>query len=104
VRRPAYMHSFALTERYVVLVEFPFVVNPLSLALSGRPFIENYRWEPQRGTVFNVVDRRDGSLRARVGGPAFFAFHHVNAFEDGEQLSIDVCAYPDASVVQALYL
>jgi carotenoid cleavage dioxygenase-like enzyme len=98
------MHSFALTERYVVLVEFPLVVNPPRLALSGRPFIENYRWEPERGTSFLVIDRQDGSVRARVAGPAFFAFHHVNAFEDGEQLVIDMAAYEDASIVQALYL
>jgi carotenoid cleavage dioxygenase-like enzyme len=104
VRKPAYMHSFALTERYVVLVEFPFLVSPPALALSGRPFIENYRWEPERGTTFLVIDRRDGSLRARVAGPACFAFHHVNAFEDGEQLAIDICTYPDPSIVEALYL
>jgi carotenoid cleavage dioxygenase-like enzyme len=104
VRRPSYMHSFAITERYAVLVEFPLVVNPPMLALSGRPFIENYRWEPARGTTFTVVDRRDGTIRARAGAPAFFSFHHVNAFEDGEQLVVDLCAYEDASIVQALYL
>jgi carotenoid cleavage dioxygenase-like enzyme len=104
VRKPAYMHSFALTERYLVLVEFPFVVNPPALALSGRPFIENYKWEPERGTTFLVIDRRDGTIRSRVAGPPFFAFHHVNAFEDGAELMIDMCAFDDASIVQSLYL
>src|SRR5258708_29096977 len=46
VSEPAYMHSFALTDRWLVLAEFPFVVNPLALALSGRPYIENYRSKP----------------------------------------------------------
>ena len=104
VRNPSYMHSFALTERYVVLVEFPLVVSALRLAVSGRPFIENYRWEPERGTTFHVIDRRDGSLRARVAGPPFFAFHHVNAFENAGELVIDLCAYEDASLIEALYL
>ncbi len=104
VGRPAYMHSFALTERYIVLAEFPLVVNPARLALSGRPFIENYAWEPDRGTNFLVIDRSDGSVRARVEGPALFCFHHVNAFEDGEQLVLDLCAYDDPSIVQSLYL
>src|SRR3982074_285910 len=49
-RRPAYIHSFALTERFVVLAEFPYVVDPLRLAFGNRPFIENYRWAPDRGT------------------------------------------------------
>src|SRR5688500_1158697 len=81
VDRPAYMHSFALTERYAVLTEWPLTVNPMKLALSGRPFIENYAWDPARGTRYTVIDRADGSVRARAEGPARFAFHHVNAFE-----------------------
>jgi len=28
-KRPSYMHSFALSERYVILMEFPLAVNPL---------------------------------------------------------------------------
>ena len=30
-RKPAYMHSFGMTERYLILAEFPLVVNPLTL-------------------------------------------------------------------------
>jgi carotenoid cleavage dioxygenase-like enzyme len=103
VREPAYMHSFGITERYVVLAEFPLVVNPLRLALSGRPFIENYRWRPERGTRFNVIDSHDGSLRATVHAEPFFAFHHVNAFEDGDALVVDLACYDDPTVIDALY-
>src|SRR3954447_11198042 len=60
VRRPAYMHSFGLTPRWLVLAEFPYVVNPPSLALSGRPYIENYRWKPELGTWFHLFDRVTG--------------------------------------------
>lgn len=104
VRRPSYMHSFALTERYVVLAEWPLTVDPPRLAFSGRPFIENYRWRPEDGTRWLVVDRRDGSVRARAQGPACFGFHHVNAFEQGDELVVDVCTYDDASIIDALYL
>lgn len=105
VREPAYMHSFGLTARHLVLVEFPLVVNPLALALSGRPYIENYRWKPELGTRFTLIDRATG----RPDGPtlqteACFSFHHVNAFEDGEEVIVDLCAYPDATIVGDLYL
>src|SRR5262249_5658973 len=33
--RPGYLHSFAITERYAILLVFPFVVNPLALLLRG---------------------------------------------------------------------
>jgi beta,beta-carotene 9',10'-dioxygenase len=105
VERPAYMHSFGMTERYVVLAEFPLVVNPLRLALSGMPFIENYRWEPERGTRFLVVDRESGELRATCEAEPFFAFHHVNAFERGDgELVVDVCAYEDTQIIEGYYL
>jgi carotenoid cleavage dioxygenase-like enzyme len=102
VSRPAYMHSFAVTERYVALVEFPFTAVPLAIALSGRPFIENYRWRPHRGTRFLVLDLDSGKLRGSYVSDAFFAFHHVNAFEREGELVLDVCAYADADVVGAL--
>jgi beta,beta-carotene 9',10'-dioxygenase len=104
VSRPSYMHSFGITERYAVLTEFPLVVNPLDLVRSGRPFIENYRWEPERGTGFLVIDRRSGDVVARAQAEPFFCFHHVNAFEDGGDVVVDLVAYDDASIIQALYL
>ena len=66
VREPAYMHSFGLTQRWLVLAEFPYVVNPLRLAFSGRPYIENYRWRPELGTRFHLFDRTNGQSRRPV--------------------------------------
>src|SRR5581483_1019226 len=57
VREPPYVHSFGLSERWLVLAEFPLVVNPLRLALSGRPYIENFRWKPELGTRLHLFDR-----------------------------------------------
>ncbi len=104
VKEPAYMHSFGLTENWIVLAEFPFLVNPLSLVLTGRPFIENFRWKPQRGTRFTLIDRRTGSVGHRFQGEACFSFHHVNAFEQDGEVIVDLCAYPDAGIVEDLYL
>ncbi len=67
-REPAYMHSFALTDRYAILFDQPFTVNPLKLAFGKRSFIENYEWKPERGTRFLVIDRQTGELRSTVGG------------------------------------
>ena len=60
VREPAYIHSFGMSSRYLVVAEFPLVVNPMSLLLWLRPYIENYRWKPGRGTRFHIVDRSTG--------------------------------------------
>ena len=104
VARPSYMHSFAITENHVVLAEFPLTVNSLVLLLSGKPFIDNYRWNARGTTRFLVVDTRNGTLRGEFHSEPFFAFHHINAFEDGDKLVLDICAYRDASVIDALRL
>jgi beta,beta-carotene 9',10'-dioxygenase len=104
VKRPSYMHSFGLTERWLVLAEFPLVVNPLALALAGRPYIENYRWKPALGTRFTLVDRVSGNTVAGFETEACFAFHHVNAYEEDGEVVVDLCAYPDAGIIEDLYL
>lgn len=105
VDKPSYMHSFGMTRNYVVLVEFPLVVNPWKIVLGNRPFIESYEWRPERGTRFTVIEKDGGDVVARPHThEAFFAFHHVNAYEDGDRLVVDIAAYPDASIVEDLYL
>jgi beta,beta-carotene 9',10'-dioxygenase len=106
VQRPAYIHSFGMSGRHLILAEYPLRVNPLKLALSGKPFIENYVWDGRESTRFQVIDRETGDLRGSYETDAFFCFHHVNAFErdDGRELVIDLIAYDDSSIVDALYL
>lgn len=102
VEKPSYMHSFALTEHYVILAEYPFVINPWAPLLSGKGFIKNYRWEPERGTRLTVVSRETGQIVCRPLTEPFFAFHHINAFELDQKLILDIIAYADANIVTAL--
>jgi beta,beta-carotene 9',10'-dioxygenase len=104
VREPAYMHSFAMTERYVVLAEYPLRVNPLKLASGKRSFIESYRWQPELGTRFLVIDRHDGGVKMTATAEPFFCFHHVNAWEEGDDVVLDLIAYDDAAVIDRLYI
>jgi carotenoid cleavage dioxygenase-like enzyme len=104
VREPAYIHSFGMSADHLVIAEFPLVVNPMALLLWLRPYIENFRWEPRRGTRFHIYDRASGAHVRSVTTDAFFAFHHVNAFESDGELVVDLVGYDDASVIEAFYL
>lgn len=104
VKEPSYMHSFALTERYIILVEFPFTVNPLHMMVSGKPFIENFKWKSDKGTRFTIVSRADGKIVDNYLCEPFFAFHHVNAFERENKVVIDLVAYDDSSIISSFYL
>ena len=104
VREPAYMHSFGLTPRWLVLAEFPLVVNPLRLAFSGRPYIENFRWRPELGTRFHLFDRTNGQALGPFETEARFAFHHVNSYEENGDVVVDIVTSPTAQIVEDLYL
>jgi carotenoid cleavage dioxygenase-like enzyme len=98
------MHSFAMSERYLALTEFPLVVNPLQLAFANRPFIANFRWRPEQGTRIRVLDRHTGRPVRTCEGPAAFAFHHLAAWDEGDDLVMDFCDHGDADVIDRLYL
>ncbi len=104
-----YMHSFAITERYVILVTFPLVIDQMALIKGslkgGGSIAESFRWQPERGSTFHLFDRETGAERATVKGPPFFSFHHVNAFdrEDGSVV-VDVSAYENGDIIGELML
>src|SRR4051794_17945044 len=104
VKQPAYMHSFGMSERYVVLAENPLVVNPMSMPLSKKAFIDNYEWLPERGTRFIVMDRHTGELQGIHQTEAFFCFHHVNSFERDGELIVDLVAHDDPRVIELLQI
>lgn len=47
VEEPSYMHSFAVTENFIILTEFPFVVKPIDLITRKKAFIKNFTWQPE---------------------------------------------------------
>ena len=104
VEQPAYMHSFGLTERWLVLAEFPFVVNPMRSRSRGRPYIENYEWKPERGTRFTLsTARRRGDRPVRDRRLLRLPPRQRLRGRDGTVVA-DICAFEDASMVEDLYL
>ncbi len=102
IEEPSYMHSFAMTEHYVVFTEFPFIVKPLDLITKNQAFIKNFSWQPERGTQFIVVDRDSGEIVGKYKTKAFFSFHHANAFEKDGRIYLDIVCYDDPSVINGV--
>ena len=105
VQQPAYIHSFAVTARTIVLAEFSLrLTSPLALAFGDQPFIRNFRYDPQRDSRFLVVDKDSGALLADIPADSFFAFHHINAYEEDDRIVLDISAYDDACLIDGLYM
>jgi len=104
VDHPAYLHSFGMSENHLILVECPLLTHPLRVLLSGRPFIDTYRWMPERGTRLTVIDKDSGAIVRTATTDPCFAFHVVNAFESDDGVMLDLVVYEDPGVVEALSL
>ena len=105
VKDPGYMHAFAMTENYLILVEFPLRIGSLiNLILNyQQPFLKDFKWQPQEDTRFLVVRKSDGALVLTAQSEPFMSWHHVNAYEVGDDIFVDTCAYPDSSQYQFVY-
>ncbi len=105
VDRPAYTHSFGMSDSYLILAEIP-LKSPgaLDFLLGNEPYADKFRWVPEEGTRIIVVDKDTGEVAAQKMTEPFFAFHHVNAFERDGEVVMDISAYEDASIIDELYL
>jgi beta,beta-carotene 9',10'-dioxygenase len=100
--RLGFMHSFSVTAHWIVLIETPFTARPRSLNSLHRPFLRNFVWDAARGTRILIADRRTGALKTILSTRPLFVLHHINAWDDGEQVFVDVSAYADPSVLARL--
>ena len=95
-----YVHSFAVTERYAVVTVGGYGLDLSSLlvgSLTGTTFLDAFG--PLEGpTRFVVLDRMDGERVATVPADPFFVYHHANAYEDGDELVVDLVAFDDEFV------
>ena len=104
---PAYMHSFAITENYYVLIEAPLALNALKM-MAG-PFLntapeEGFSWYPNEKSRFRVIRRSDGQeINVVYTSDKFFTFHHINAYEINSLLVVDTCAIESGEVIKSLY-
>ncbi|XP_067003223.2 beta,beta-carotene 15,15'-dioxygenase [Anabrus simplex] len=105
----SYYHSFGMSEKYIVFIEQPLILNLvklLSIQVKGRSLRECMDWHPEECNRFIVVDKKTGKivpLKYRSKKP-FFVFHHINTYEEDDQLVVDVIAMDSPDIVDQLFL
>lgn len=105
---PGYYHSFAITDNYIIFIEQPLCLSlPLAALASIRntPLTESLVWYDKYKTRFYVISKATGAINPHhwESAEAFFFFHTINAYEDGDHLVVDVCACNNASLIGEVY-
>lgn len=78
---PAYIHNVFNTENFIILI-----VWQADFTRSGKTLMSSLGpWDPERKTLFYVIDRARGGVVAKyVSEDTFFAFHRINSFEEAD--------------------
>uniref|UniRef100_A0A0E0C3N8 Uncharacterized protein n=1 Tax=Oryza meridionalis TaxID=40149 RepID=A0A0E0C3N8_9ORYZ len=105
---PGWLHSFAVTEKYVVVPEMPLRYSSASLLTSELAPFYAFDWVPASGSYMHVMCKSTGKTVASVEVPPFMAIHFINAYEEeGDEAAVvvDCCEhYGNPAIIETLVL
>jgi carotenoid cleavage dioxygenase len=94
------VHDFALTERYVVLLDLP-VTFSMDAAAAGSQL--PYTWNPSHQPRVGLLPRAGTTRAVRwFEVDPCWVFHTLNAYDDGDRVVVDLCRYEGSFDVSAL--
>lgn len=102
-----YVHSFGLTDNFIVIAEGPLVIDTLRVLthrIYGTSPEKWLYWDVNQRTKFHVIDRKNGNRIGIFTAEPFLVFHHVNAFEAGGKIYLDACCYHDDTILRQTHL
>lgn len=102
-----YVHSFALTENFIIVVEGPLKIDiwrVLSHRFFGSSPEDWLYWDKKQQTHFYVIDRKNGEQVGLFTADPFLVFHHVNAFQKDGNINIDASCYHNDSIIRQMAL
>ncbi|GLT85439.1 hypothetical protein SLE2022_036290 [Rubroshorea leprosula] len=108
---PGWVHSFPVTEHYIVVPEMPLRYCAQNLLRAEPTPLYKFEWHPNSKAFLHVMSKASGKIVASVEVPLFVTFHFINAYEeedeDGRVTAIiaDCCEHnADTSILDKLRL
>ncbi|KAF5743244.1 hypothetical protein HS088_TW09G01310 [Tripterygium wilfordii] len=108
---PGWVHSFPVTEHYVIVPEMPLRYCAQNLLKAEPTPLYKFRWYPESKGFAHVMCKASGKIVASVEVPLFVTFHFINAYEEEDEdgrvtaLIADCCEHnADATILDKLRL
>lgn len=100
-----FIHDFVITENYCILFQNPVSFNPIPFALgisSAGQCIKVQKNQPTKIILIPRTNNKTAENEVKVlETKAGFIFHHVNAFEVGNEIVVDSICYESLTEVEA---
>ncbi|CAA2959099.1 carotenoid cleavage dioxygenase 8 homolog B, chloroplastic [Olea europaea subsp. europaea] len=108
---PGWVHSFPVTEHYVVVPEMPLRYCAQNLLKAEPTPLYKFEWHPESKGFMHIMSKASGKIVASVEVPLYVTFHFINAYEekdeDGRLTAIisDCCEHnADTTILEKLRL
>ncbi|PNS92611.1 hypothetical protein POPTR_018G044100v4 [Populus trichocarpa] len=108
---PGWVHSFPVTEHYVIVPEMPLRYCAQNLLKAEPTPLYKFEWHPDSKGFMHVMCKASGNIVASVEVPLYVTFHFINAYEekdeDGRVTAIiaDCCEHhADTTILERLRL
>lgn len=89
----SYLHAFAQSENKLVFYISSCVYE------EGETYVDAFKWRPELPSQLLVIDKADFSVRQLHQLPAGFVFHFGQAIEKNDELSVQLCLYPNSVIL-----
>ena len=91
----AFLHDFAITPNWAVFLQNAVAFNPTGFVLGQKGAAQCLSSKPGEQGQFWLIPRNGAGAPLQIPAPEGFVFHHLNAFEEGDELVVDSIYYDD---------
>jgi len=106
---PGWVHSFPVTEHYIIIPEMPLRYCAGNLLRAEPTPLYKFEWHPESKAYMHAMCKASGKIVASVEVPLFVTFHFINAYEEKDDdgrvtaLIADCCEHnADATILDKL--
>lgn len=95
----AFLHDFAITPNWAVFLQNAIAFNPLPYVMGQKGAAQCLVSKPDGQAKFWLIPRDSGAFAGQkprmIDAPDGFVFHHLNAWEDGDDVLLESIYYSD---------
>ncbi|KAM1289566.1 hypothetical protein ACFX2I_016808 [Malus domestica] len=82
---PGWVHSFPVTEHYIIVPEMPLRYCAGNLLKAEPTPLYKFEWHPDSKAFMHVMCKASGNIVASVEVPLYITFHFINAYEETDE-------------------